>query len=88
MPDDLGWELMAGIGDGLHTSALPRIVPTRPPYRDKAQPDPTRQPPMTTPATMPACYSARESAQPGIITTAELHHRLGVRHAKLTSAYE
>src|SRR5215213_1976728 len=39
VPDDLGWELMAGIGDGLHTSTVPRSVPTRPPCRDKAERD-------------------------------------------------
>ena len=32
---------------------------------------------MTTPATMLACYSAVEGAQPGIIATVELHHRPG-----------
>src|SRR5215213_11306354 len=37
--DDVAWELMAGIGDGLHTSTVPRTVPTRPPCRDKAERD-------------------------------------------------
>src|SRR5829696_2241133 len=37
MPDDLGRELVAGIGDGLHRAALSRIAPTRPPCRDNAR---------------------------------------------------
>jgi hypothetical protein len=36
MPDNLGRELVAGVGDGLHGAALPRIVPTRPSFRDNA----------------------------------------------------
>jgi hypothetical protein len=36
MPDDLGWELVTSIGDGLHGAALPRTVPGRPPSCDKA----------------------------------------------------
>ena len=42
---------------------------------------------MTT-AKPPARYSAIESARSGDFATAELHHHRGVRHAKLTSAYE
>src|SRR5215208_4432873 len=36
VPDDLGWELVASVGDGLHGAALPRTIPGRPPSRDKA----------------------------------------------------
>ena len=36
MPDDLGWELVASVGDGLHGAALPRTIPGRPPSCDKA----------------------------------------------------
>ena len=35
--DDLGRELMASVGDGLHGPALPGTVPPRPPCRDKAR---------------------------------------------------
>jgi hypothetical protein len=43
VPDDLGWELMAGIGDGLHGAGLPRTVPGRPPCRDNAPRTSSRQ---------------------------------------------
>ena len=34
--NDLGWELMARVGDRMHRAALPRIAKTRPPSRDNA----------------------------------------------------
>jgi hypothetical protein len=36
VPDDLGQELVAGIGDWLHPATLPTIVCGRPPSRDNA----------------------------------------------------
>jgi hypothetical protein len=36
VPDDLGWELAARIGDSLYAPALPRTLPCRPPFRDIA----------------------------------------------------
>ena len=52
VPDDLGWELMASVGDGLHRAALPRTVPPRPPCRDSA----------ALPGTVPGRLPSRDKA--------------------------
>ncbi len=42
-----------------------------------SQPDPSRQPPVATPAKTPCRYSAVEGARQGVSATVQLHHQPG-----------